>query len=250
MKNDHWDATQYVEHASFVAKLGSPVLSLLDPVAGESILDLGCGDGTLTLKLSEMGVDVVGVDFSKSMVDAAKASGLSAEVCSGDKLAYDQVFDAVFSNAALHWMTDYQAVIAGVHHSLKAGGRFVAEMGGAGNIAGLLDAMKKVFDSDTSLGEFVNPWFFPDAALYKDALETGGFDVEYIELISRPTPLSSGVIQWLKTFANAICKNLDDRQKDRFYNDVSRMLKPVYYTDENGWVADYVRLRFKARKKS
>ena len=198
MKNDHWDASQYVEHASFVATLGVDVVTLLNPVAREAILDLGCGDGSLTCKLAEMGIDVHGVDYSHSMVDAAISRGLSAEVCSGDQLEFDNQFDAVFSNAALHWIKDYNAVIAGVHRSLKSGGRFVAEMGGEGNIAGLLGAMKQVFDENPEFGEFNSPWIFPSVSLYREALEAVGFEVETIELIPRPTSLRSGVVEWLK----------------------------------------------------
>src|SRR6185436_232450 len=127
-----WDPADYARHARFVSDLGSPVVELLAPQPGERILDLGCGDGVLTRKLVELGCHVVGVDSSAAQIEAAKALGLDARVMSGEALEFDGEFDAVFSNAALHWIKRADAVIAGVHRALRPGGRFVAELGGHG----------------------------------------------------------------------------------------------------------------------
>lgn len=246
MSNQKWDATKYIDDAAFVAQLGAPVLALLNPQPGERILDLGCGDGGLTIELAQAGAAVIGVDASASMVAAAVGRGLDARLCNGEQLAFDGCFDAVFSNAALHWMTDYRAVIAGVHRALRPGGRFVAEMGGEGNIAALVGAMCTVFARHPDFGEFRNPWFFPSIAQYRSALENAGFDVRRIERFERPTPLKSGVREWLQLFAGGITGSLDSMQKARFLDEVEALLRPVLFSDGRGWVADYVRLRFEA----
>lgn len=248
MNTQSWQATQYNQHASFVAELGSPVVSLLNPVPGESILDLGCGDGVLTEKIAQVGADVLGIDSSRSMVDAARQRGLSAQLMSGEQLPFVQEFDAVFSNAALHWMTDYNAVIRGVFQSLKSPGRFVGELGGSGNIATLITGMEQVFQENPEFGTFINPWFFPSAHEYRKVLENYGFDVEYIELINRPTPLKTGVKEWLRLFADHVIHTLQPNQIQIFLDQVEDVVKPVLYSENNGWVADYVRLRFLATK--
>ena len=137
-----WVASDYATNAGFVPALGAPVLDLLAPRAGERILDLGCGDGVLTRRIAESGAEVVGVDTSESLLAAARAAGLNARAMSGEALAFDAEYDAVFSNAALHWMLDGAAVAAGVFRALKPGGRFVGEMGGHGNIASLRAALR------------------------------------------------------------------------------------------------------------
>ena len=148
-----WNASQYVNHASFVAEHGSPVLDLLTPKSGERILDLGCGDGALTQDIAKSGAIVHGVDSSQNMIKAAKQRGLSAEVMSGDNLIFNNQFDAVFSNAALHWMTNKDSVLHGVANSLKSNGRFVGEFGGQGNVATLVNAMNRVFKHHSEFGD-------------------------------------------------------------------------------------------------
>jgi trans-aconitate methyltransferase len=143
----HWSPEQYARHARFVSTLGVPVIDLLSPKRGESILDLGCGDGVLTMKLMERGCTVVGVDSSAEMVAAAKLLGLNVHVIDEESLRFTSEFDAVFSNAALHWMKDPKNVIAGVWRSLKPGGRFVGEFGGYGNVATIVRAIESTFSS-------------------------------------------------------------------------------------------------------
>ena len=248
MNQPNWNANQYINHASFVPELGNPVLELLQPTPDETILDLGCGDGTLRMKIAAVGADVYGIDNSSSMIKAARKKGVHATLGNGENLPFNRQFDAVFSNAALHWMKDYQAVIDGVNQSLKTDGRFVGELGGEGNIASLLEVMQSLFYQNQALGEFKNPWFFPSLTTYRKALEAGGFQVSYIELIPRPTPLKSGVREWLKIFASTITQSLNQQQKNKFYQEAEALLKPVLYTEKDGWIADYVRLRFAASK--
>ena len=248
MSSQNWDVQQYRENASFVPQLGIPVIELLAPQKGEKILDLGCGDGKLTLAIKKYGCNVLGIDSSITMVNAAKQLGLNAKVLSGESLNFNQEFDAVFSNAALHWMPNAHRVAAGVYQALKPNGRFVGEFGGQGNIQHLVNTMSAIFQDFPEFGEFKNPWYFPSVEEYSKVLTKAGFNIEYIELIPRPTPLSNGVNQWLKIFANGITSNLSNEQQEIFIKEAETRLYPLIFSESKGWVADYVRLRFKAVK--
>ena len=194
-----WSPEQYAQQARFVSDLGMPVVELLAPRAGERILDLGCGDGSLTKKLVEMGCQVVGVDASPAMVAAAQALGLDARVMDGQSLPFEQEFDAVFSNAALHWMPQVDIVIAGVWRSLKPGGRFVGECGGAGNTATVVHALARALHRRSINADAVNPWYFPTVEEYRHKLEAQGFVVSTIALIPRPTPLPGDIVGWRRS---------------------------------------------------
>uniref|UniRef100_UPI003BB69CCB class I SAM-dependent methyltransferase n=1 Tax=Endozoicomonas sp. ALE010 TaxID=3403081 RepID=UPI003BB69CCB len=243
-----WNSKKYSKDASFVSELGFPVVDLLAPKNGEIILDLGCGDGTLAKKLESFGCEVIGVDFSESMVSSAKEKGIEAYCLSGEKLKFREHFDAVFSNAALHWMTDYDSVLNGVFSALKSNGRFIGEFGGIGNIKTITDAIDYVFKSNPKLGCYQSPWFFPSDKQYQKILERNGFIVDSIELIERPTPLVSGIREWLDIFAEHTTSSMSTSSKNEFLNQIEALVKPKLYTKENGWVADYVRLRFSAHK--
>jgi 2-isopropylmalate synthase len=248
MNKQVWNADQYQEHASFVARLGSPVLQLLDPKAHERILDLGCGDGTLTAEIGKHAGEVVGIDSSQSMVTAAIQKGLTAHVMSGEDITYNNEFDAIFSNATLHWIPDHQKVIRGVARALKENGRFIGEFGGSGNIQTLIEAMSEVASRSSAIQRYRNPWYFPTDKEYREALEQNGFKVDYIELIPRPTPLKSGIQQWLKIFANHAIASMPPETEQSFLADVEKKVTSKLYSDQEGWQADYVRLRFIAQK--
>jgi len=247
MTKQSWDAEHYSNHASFVSELGISVLQLLSPKPGEIILDLGCGDGTLASKMQDAGAVVTGIDTSDSMIRAAQGKGIQACQGNGECISFTDRFDAVFSNAALHWMRDYTAVITGVWQALKSPGRFVGEFGGQGNVACLREAMRDVYEAE-GFGAYSDPWFFPAPETYAAALEAAGFSVEYMELIPRPTPLNSGVVEWLRIFAAHLIDGLPPEHAARFLNKVEEQVKPHLYSERQGWVADYVRLRFDARK--
>ena len=191
-----WDPERYARNARFVSDLGEPVLELLAPIAGERILDLGCGDGVLTRKLVEAGCEVVAVDGSAEQVAAARAEGLDAHVMDGQALTFVDEFDAVFSNAAMHWMPRLDAVIAGVWRALRGGGRFVSEFGGGNNVALIRAALYEELAARGADARTVDPWTFPGDDDYRRRLEARGFRVETITLIDRPTPLPGDIIAW------------------------------------------------------
>lgn len=242
-----WNPAQYAQNARFVADLGMPVLELLAPQPGEHILDLGCGDGALTKKLLDFGCSVVGVDASTAMIDAARALGLDARVMDGEALNFTEEFDAVFSNAALHWMTQPEQVLAGVWRALKLGGRFVGEFGGYGNVATIVEALNTALHARGIAP--VQPWFFPAAEHYQQLLEAAGFELGSIALIPRPTPLPGNVGSWLETFAHAFTNKLAEPERAGFIAEVVSALRSALCGEDGVWQADYVRLRFAARKR-
>jgi len=245
--NQTWNPEQYDQNVRFVSDLGMPVVEMLSPQPDEKILDLGCGDGALTIKLAEFGCEVVGVDESAEQIEAAKARGLNAHVVDGHQLNFDSEFDAVFSNAALHWMKQPDDVIQGVWKALKSKGRFVAEFGGHGNVAAVTEALEQTLEKYDVIFSKLNPWYFPTAKDYQGRLETQGFQMETIELIPRPTPLPGDIDDWFDVFVKNFLNKLDEQEQKDVYHDLKTSLKPILFQDEV-WVVDYVRLRFSAFK--
>lgn len=243
-----WQPEGYARHAAFVPELGMPVVELLAPKPGERILDLGCGDGALTAKLAGLGCEVVGVDASPEMVAAARARGLDARVVAGEELAFEAEFDAVFSNAALHWMKrDPDAVITAVARALRPGGRFVAEMGGHGNVAAISVALHAALARRGVDARAASPWYFPTPEAYRERLERHGFEVVTIELLPRPTPLPTGIAGWLETFAAPFTRLVPEADRSACLDEVVALLEPQLCDESGRWTADYVRLRFAAR---
>jgi trans-aconitate methyltransferase len=242
----HWSAERYAEIAPFVPALGGPVLELLAPSAGERILDLGCGDGVLTERIAAAGAVVLAVDAAPDMVAAAQSRGIEARVMAGQNLRFEREFDAVFSNAALHWMRPPEAVLAGVRRALKPGGRFVGEMGGHNNTAAVIVALIAVLKKRGIDARLANPWYFPSAAAYRGKLEAAGFTVEDIRIVPRPTMLPTSIEAWLETFAGAFLGELLEADRPSARAEVAELLRPVLMDETGTWVADYVRLRFRA----
>lgn len=250
MSTQTWNPSRYAANAAFVPALGQPVLELLQPRSGERILDLGCGDGILTQKLAATGAEVVGVDSSPEMVAAARQRGLDARVMDATKLTFEHEFDAVFSNAALHWIKDApDAAIASAYRALRRPGRFVGEMGGHGCVAAVVLALivgleKRGIKNAASLC----PWYFPTVDDYSSRLERAGFVAESVQLIPRPTPLPSGMRGWLETFANPFCAALPEAEREDYLEEGTQLLRSVLSDEKGRWTADYMRLRFIARK--
>jgi trans-aconitate methyltransferase len=241
-----WNPEGYRRHAGFVAVYGAPLLDLLAPRPGERILDLGCGDGALTHRLAASGAEVVGVDASPEQVAQARAEGLDAHVMNGEALTFDAEFDAVFSNAALHWMTDAEAVLAGVARALKPGGRFVAECGGGHNVARIKAACVAALERRGIDGQARVPWYFASVEDYAAKLRAAGFVVQGIALIERPTPLPSRMQDWLVTFGGSFLAALPEAEHVAWLDEVAAALAPDLRNPDGSWWADYVRLRFAA----
>jgi trans-aconitate methyltransferase len=243
-----WNPDSYSKNARFVSDLGEPLVQLLDPQAEELILDLGCGDGALTEKLAAAGSVVVGVDASRAFVESARARGLTAMIMDGQQLALKRRFDAVFSNAALHWMKRPELVVQGVTDCLKHGGRFVGEFGGLGNVETIRAALHAGLRKRNLDPWSVDPWYYPSAEEYGGLLEQYGFAVAYIELIPRPTQLPGDIIPWLEVFAQPFTKSVTASEQARFLEEVRRALEPRLRKSDGNWYADYIRLRFKATR--
>lgn len=241
-----WNAARYARDAGFVPALGASVAELLAAQTGERILDLGCGDGVLTAQLSASGARVEGVDASPELIAAAVARGVDAQVMDGHALTFEQRFDAVFSNAALHWMRQPDAVLEGVHRALKPGGRFVGEFGGHGNVAAIVTALRAALQANGGAAPTFS-WFFPTAQDYAALLKRHGFNVEQIALVPRPTPLPTGIAGWLRTFADPFLASVDPGLRQRVLADAEALLRPSLCDQSGHWHADYVRLRFVAR---
>jgi trans-aconitate methyltransferase len=242
-----WKSDSYLEHAGFVPALGAAVLDLLDVRLFERVLDVGCGEGTLTGQIVARGAVVVGIDSSEDMIAAARARGLDARLMNAEELRFDDEFDAVFSNAALHWVQDHDALLAGVARALRSGGRFVAEFGGHGNVAAIEGAVKTVMARRQL--ELGRRRYYPTAEEYGARLIAHGFTVESISLIPRPTPLPTGIRGWLGIFERATLERLGAGRESAI-EEVEELLRPKLCDEEGRWTADYVRLRFKARKGS
>jgi trans-aconitate methyltransferase len=243
-----WDPARYAHNAGFVAEMGLPVVDLLAPQPGERILDLGCGDGALTARLAELGCSVMGVDASAAQIGAAQARGLDARVVDAQALPFVGEFDAVFSNAALHWMPDVKAVIAGAWRALRPGGRFVAECGGDGNIAKIRAALYTALTRRGIDGRTLDPWHFLTPADYQARLTAQGFRVLTMTLTPRPTPLPGDITGWLATFAESFTLALPAEDRPAFIDEVRDILQPQLCDVQGQWTADYVRLRFAAVK--
>ncbi|WP_226578663.1 class I SAM-dependent methyltransferase [Acuticoccus sediminis] len=241
-----WSAETYQRHARFVSDLADGVTEWLAPRPGERILDLGCGDGVLTEKLAASGATVLGVDASPDFVAAATARGLDVRLVDGMALPFEAEFDAVFTNAALHWMLEPAKVAAGVRRALKPGGRYVGEFGGHANVASLRTALAAIAPRYGVDPARAHPWYFPTPETFGRLLAENGFSVSRCVLIPRPTILpDSGIVGWIETFMNPYLKDAAASAPD-VLAEAEALLAPAL-RDANGvWTADYVRIRFEA----
>lgn len=253
MSNNMWNTALYESNHSFVWQSGESLLELLAPQPDERILDLGCGTGHLTAKIASMGAKVGGIDADKSMIEQARQNypNLHWLIADARNFQVDEPLDAVFSNAALHWIKEADTVIQCVYQALKPGGRFVAEFGGRGNIGAIAQAL---FTTLENMGfgnlQTLNPWYFPSIAEYATLLEKQQFEVKYALLFERPTPLEggqAGIANWLQMFANGILSQLSHEQQMQVIQSVQMQLQPTLFLDGH-WIADYRRIRIIAVK--
>ncbi len=250
---NNWNAALYENKHAFVWQYGEDLLQLLNPKQGERILDLGCGTGQLTEKIGTSGAVVMGIDNAPAMIEKAKQNypDLRFDVADGRNFQVEQPLDAVFSNAALHWIKEPDAVINCVHQALKPGGRFVVEFGGKGNVQAITTALESALEQiGISQAQVLNPWYFPSIGEYATRLEKHGFDVNYAVLFARPTPLAdadAGMANWIKMFAIAYLTKLSEQQQMQVISKVEESLKSTLYQDKT-WMADYRRIRIVAFK--
>jgi trans-aconitate methyltransferase len=252
-----WDPALYDSKHSFVWKYGLELIELLAPQRGERILDLGCGTGHLTNQIAVSGAAVTGLDISQAMIEQARQNYPDLEFVQGDAaaFAFTQPFDAVFSNAALHWIKRPEAVVECIARSLKPGGRFVAEFGGKGNIAAIHAALRAALRRalqglDLKRTEEWNPWYYPSVGEYATLLERHGLAVRYATLFDRPTPLEEGergLRLWLEMFAGDLLDTLAPSQREDVIHSVEEELRPAQFRD-GAWYADYARIRVMARR--
>ena len=244
-----WDADRYQRQFGFVSAMAGDLLDRLDPAPGEAVLDLGCGTGELAAAIQARGAQVWALDSDPAMVAAARER-LGAErvlLADGRGFSLPEPVDAVFSNAALHWMDSPAEVIARVRAALRPGGRFVAELGGAGNIAAILDALGAAL-AEAGLPEPACPWFFPTLGRYASLLEAGGFRVARMEHFPRPTPLEGGdhaLADWLAMFGRSLTAAVPEDLLSQVVARTAELAGPRLRGDGR-WVADYWRLRFVA----
>ena len=248
-----WNSSLYDTKHSFVTKYGEDVVALLNPKSGEKILDLGCGTGDLAELITQQGAIVTGVDSSQEMIAEAKRKfpHITFEVERAENLNYHAQFDAVFSNATLHWVLEKEKAVECIFNALKPGGRFVAEFGGKNNVQKMMAAFRNAltrfgFEKDAG----INIWYYPSIGEYASLLEKMGFRVEYAVHFDRQTELKGddGMKNWFRMFRATFFKNLNEEYVDKILNDVETQLHSTHKV--NGvWYADYKRLRIVATKK-
>ncbi len=250
--SNNWDTSLYEDKHAFVWQHGEGLLQLLNPQIGESILDLGCGTGQLTEKIAQAGAEVMGVDRAPTMIEKARENypHLHFEIADARNFQVDKPFDAVFSNAVLHWVKEADSAIASIHQALKPGGRFVAEFGGKGNVQAIATALESALEVINISAQTLNPWYFPSIGEYATLLEQQGFDVISAMLFARPTLLAegeAGMANWIQMFASSFLTELSSEQQIQVIRVVEEYLKPMLY-QQGTWTADYRRIRIVAIK--
>lgn len=252
MSNPSWNTDLYQDQHAFVWKLGAPLLELLQPQAGERILDVGCGTGQLTAQVAQSGATVVGLDLNEAMLEQARSNYPDLEFILGNAANFrvQEPFDAVFSNAALHWVLDAEGAVRSMAAALKPGGRLVLEMGGRGNVQTLLEAASYALVALGYGNRFRNPWYFPSIPSYSALLEKHGLQVRWAQLVDRPTPLlePDGLKNWFQMFFTQAFSDLPAEGQVRFFELVEERARPILWQGDH-WIADYVRLRVVAEKR-
>jgi trans-aconitate methyltransferase len=246
--SNSWDAEQYEGKHSFVWRLGARVVELLAPQPGERILDLGCGTGQLTAEIAKKCAHAVGLDNSANMIGQARQNypGLTFVLGDAANFHFEEPFDAVFSNAVLHWVKNADAAADSIAQALRPGGRFVAEFGGHGNTRSILDALRAVLGTEADAR---CPWYYPSIGEYASALEPHGLEVRQAELFDRPTPLEgeTGMEDWLRMFCGSFFKGMSADEVTAKVRELVGLLRPERYSD-GVWSVDYRRLRVLAVK--
>lgn len=250
MSKQTWDPNSYRNSAAFVFESSDDLLERLAAQPGERVLDLGCGTGEHAAKLVARGVDVLAVDKSASMLSAARAAfpALATAQVDGEELGFDGEFDAVFSNAALHWMTRPERVANGVFRALRPGGRFVFEMPEAKNVDRTLTALDVALREHGAGGFERRRWYFPTVAQQATVLEQAGLEVRWVHVFERPSFVrdahgESGLRVWVRLFAADVFDTLGSAT-DAVFTRAESLLTDL--RRDGGQELDYVRLRMLA----
>ena len=243
-----WSASDFAKNGRFIQDMAGPIFALLAPKPGERILDLGCGDGMLTAEIEAAGADVLGVDTSEELLAVARMKGLSVNIVDAHALDYVKEFDAVFSNAALHWMQAPDLVIEGVARALRPGGRFIGELGCHGNVAAIATALRAVLKARGGDPEQAVRWYFPTVEEYGALLSDHGFAVREMAVVPRSTPLKAEMKGWLRTFCRFFFDRFDEPERSDVLADVLELLKPSLCDTEGRWTVNHIRLRFSAER--
>jgi trans-aconitate methyltransferase len=244
----HWSASDFAKNGQFIQDMAGPIFALLAPKPGERILDLGCGDGTLTAEIEAAGADVLGLDSSPELLAVARMKGLSVKRADAHELDYVQEFDAVFSNAALHWMQEPELVVEGVARALRPGGRFVGELGGHGNVASIATALRAVVKVHGGDPAQAVRWYFPTMEEYGALLSSHGFSVREMALVPRSTPLKGDMQGWLGTFCRFFFDRFEEPERSNVMEEVLELLKPALCDTQGRWTVNHIRLRFSAER--
>ncbi|WPN58750.1 class I SAM-dependent methyltransferase [Pseudomonas sp. P9_31] len=245
-----WDASQYENNAHFVAHLADGAVELLALKAGDRVLDIGCGDGYLSEQLARQGAEVVGFDYSPELVEAARSRGLDVRLGNAEELFFHQEFDAVFSNAAIHWMRRADQVAYGAFMALKPGGRFIGEFAGAENALLIRRAIHGALERRSVDAQDIDPWYLPTAGEYQQVLENAGFHVSFISWFERPVVLDYPIAEWIQTFGTPYLAALPLEARAGFLEEVTEELVNDLLDSDGRWTVDYTCLRFRAEKKA
>jgi trans-aconitate methyltransferase len=250
---NHWEAGRYDAYMPFVSRGGIDLIGMLDVQPGAFLIDWGCGTGDLAARIAERGAEVLGIDFSREMIEEAKRKypAVRFEQADGQRYVSARQADAVFSNAALHWMQDAEGAAASIAASLRTGGRFAAEFGSDSNIAAIREALEAAFSAIGAADRLRFPWYFPSVGQYATVLERQGMRIEWAACFDRPTPLEGGkggLQIWLDTFANGILAVLSADEEREVRSRTEAALRGQLYAD-GGWTADYQRIRVSAVKR-
>jgi trans-aconitate methyltransferase len=248
----HWEAGAYDQSMGFVSHFGEDLMGWLNPQADEKIVDFGCGTGDLAARIHNSGAEVMGVDISPEMIERARSKypHLNFQCSDGMEWRAEPVYDAVFSNAALHWMKDPEAAIASMKGCLRSAGRLVAEFGGYRNVQGIINAVKETLTEARREEAFFMPWYFPTVGEYASLLEKAGFEVASAALFDRSTKLEGeedGMIQWLEMFGTAMFPSATEDEANEWIRAANDKLRATHYRD-GVWTADYRRIRIHAVK--
>jgi trans-aconitate methyltransferase len=247
-----WNADLYKQQHAFVFQYGNNLLEWLAPQAGEKILDLGCGTGELTAKIAESGAQVTGIDSSATMIESAQKHypNVTFKVADATNFSLPEQFDAVFSNAVLHWIRNQEKMLDRVHQHLRPGGRFVLEMGGKNNVADIMGAFDKVMEAKGYTYKAF--WYYPSVAEYTTLLEEYGFRVNQVSYFDRETELAdpeNGVVEWLQMFGAQLLETVPEQDRLPILQETQEALRATNFRDGK-WFLNYRRLRIKAEKLS